>query len=291
MDDLEILRAAGPRPEGPSHAAYSSARAALLERAAAPAPASRRRVPAMKLAFVALAAGTAAVATVIATASTPPADPSYGVQESGRQILLAAATAAATTPEESGTYWYVKTTYTKTANGQTGRSSIETWTRRDGGSWVREGGEDKAKDNERGGHWSDGFDLGEKRLSYEQIQRLPTDPEALVTWLVQHAGEPPMPETRRIVPLINVLSSMPAPPAVRAAAFRALASSPNVRSLGTVNGGEGLAISYPDGEVRVVVDPEAARLRESAFTGPGKPSGTIAVEAAEWTDDLPEVAH
>lgn len=290
MDDLEMLRAAGPRPEAPSHAAYTSARAALMERAAAPAPVSRRRVPAMKLAFAALAAGTAAVATVIAVSSTPPADPPYSVQQSGRQILLAAATAAAATPQESGTYWYVKTTYTKTFNGNTGRSSIETWTRRDGGSWVRESGEDKAKANDRDGHWSDGFDLGETRLTYEQIQQLPTDPEALVTWLVQHAGDPPMPEIRRIVPLISVLSSMPAPPAVRAAAFRALASSPNVRSLGTVNGGEGLAIGYPDGELRVVVDPEAARLRDSSFTGPGKPSGTEAVEA-KWTDDLPEVAH
>ncbi|GII97127.1 hypothetical protein [Sinosporangium siamense] len=219
--------------------------------------------------------------------------PSAVVQKSGRQILLAAATAAVNTPEESGTYWYVKTVSTSSMAGrELGESSVETWTRRDGKSWFRASGKNEVTENGgKNGHWSDGFDLENTRLSYEQIQRLATDPDELVTWLVRHAGKPLHVETARVVPLLKVLSSMPAPPEVRAAAFRALAAQPNVRNLGAVDGGESLAIDYPFGELRLVTDVEAARLRTSVFTSaaakPGK-DGTTLVEKAEWTDDLPK---
>ncbi|MEO3861285.1 CU044_5270 family protein [Acrocarpospora sp. B8E8] len=303
MDDIELLHAARPRPAAPSPAAYTAARAALLQHAAIPPSRGRdrrfspSRTRIQLAAAAVLATGAAAIAVVIAAPSGPPAvtpgTPPSAVQKSGRQILLAAATVAAATPEESGTYWYVKTAYTKTTpRGDTGKASVETWTRHDGQSWVRLDEEGKVTDNDdNASHWSDGFDLEGTRLSYEQIQRLPTDPDELVTWLVAHAGEPLNKETARIVPLIDVLSTMPAPPKVRAAAFRALASLPNVRSLGTVDGGESLSIDREDGELRLIVDPEAARLRESAFTGTGKAGGTSVVEAAEWTDDLPEAVR
>ncbi|WP_214409510.1 CU044_5270 family protein [Sphaerisporangium fuscum] len=322
MDDIEMLHAARPQTEAPSRATSTAARAALMEHATSPRPRHRpvrRLLPSrFRLAGAAvLAAGVTAVAVVVATPTGPPTatldrgrpsaaglgherpsastpgGPSFQVRKSGRQILLAAATTAAATPEESGTYWYVRTAYTKTTpGGDTGKSTVETWTRRDGASWVRQSSKGKVIDNNGdAGHWSDGFDLEGTRLSYEQIQRLPTDPDELAKWLLQHATQALTPKAARTTTLIDVLSSMPAPPDVRAAAFRALAALPEVRSLGAVDGGEALSIKDSGGEIKLIVDPQAARLRGSSFAGDeGKASGTITVEAAEWTDDLPEAA-
>ncbi|MEU9835962.1 CU044_5270 family protein [Streptosporangium sp. NPDC048047] len=301
---------ARPQTDAPSHAAYTAAREALVRHAvasAAPARRDRRFLPSrtriLLAASAALAAGAAAVTVVVAGPAGAPAvtsavsaGPTTVVQRSGRQILLAAATAAAAAPEESGAYWYVKTVYTDTkAEHEAETVSVETWTRRDGRSWVRRSwtGEVEKNDGDHG-HWTDGFDLEGTRLSYEQIQALPTDPDDLMAWLTEHATGVLSEEAARYVPMLDVLSRMPAPPEVREAAFRALAALPNVRSLGTADGGESLVVSLSDGQLRLVVDVEAARLRESAFTSaatkPGK-NGASLVEKAEWTDDLPETAH
>ncbi|MFF0306696.1 CU044_5270 family protein [Streptosporangium sp. NPDC004379] len=311
MDDLEMLHEARPRPAAPSHAAHTAAREALVRHAvaspAAPARRDRRFLPSrtriLLAASAALAAGAAAVTVVVAGPAGAPAvtsavsaGPTTVVQRSGRQILLAAATAAAAAPEEPGAYWYVKTVNTDTVPGQEpATSSVETWTARDGRSWVRRSGKGEVEKNDGGhGHWTDGFDLEGTRLSYEQIQGLPTGPDDLVAWLTEHATGVLNEEAARYVPLLDVLSRMPAPPEVREAAFRALAALPDVRSLGTADGGESLLLKVSDGEIKLVVDVEAARLRESAFTPastkPGK-DGAIRTEKAEWTDDLPETAH
>jgi len=43
--------------------------------------------------------------------------------------------------------------------------------------------------------------------------------------------------------LVRLLTDLPVPPAVRAAAFRALASMPSVTSLGPADGGQALLIT------------------------------------------------
>ena len=61
--------------------------------------------------------------------------------------------------------------------------------------------------------------------------------------------------------LISLVSQLPAPPKVRAAAFQAIASYPNVKSLGAVKGGQGLLISFGEGTpASLVVDPATSQI-------------------------------
>jgi hypothetical protein len=306
MDDIKMLREARRQPAAPSHAAYSAARAALLERAAALSPAPERmrrsRLPRMGARLVAAgtltAAAAAATAVIVASGATPPTatpnNPRASVQQSGQQILLAAATTAEARPQGSGTYWYVKTVYTKTVSGKGKEFSAETWTGRDGRSWVRLSppGTAVVSNDGSNGHWADGFEVGSTELSFGQIQQLPAHPAALKAWIVKHAMGADSRGNALSGALIGLLSSMPAPPKVRAAAFRSLASLPNVKNLGTVDGGQGLLILSPEGEIKLVIDPATSRVRDSSFTGVGagpKVGGTVTVAAAEWTNQLPKV--
>lgn len=98
--------------------------------------------------------------------------------------------------------------------------------------------------------------------------------------------------------LISLVSQLPAPPKVRAAAFRAIAAYPNVESLGEVEGGQGLLISLPDGEpARLVVDPATGQIRRTNLFvtadggimragGSGADAGSLTL-VAEWTKTLP----
>jgi hypothetical protein len=87
--------------------------------------------------------------------------------------------------------------------------------------------------------------------------------------------------------LISLLWQVPAPPAVRAAAFEALAAWPGVKSLGPVKGGVGLLIKLrrvPAADwPRLVVDPATALVRSE---GDAK---AITVIHTRWTNRLPKI--
>jgi hypothetical protein len=99
--------------------------------------------------------------------------------------------------------------------------------------------------------------------------------------------------------LISLVSQLPAPPKVRAAAFQAIASYPNVESLGAVKGGQGLLISFGEGTpARLVVDPATSQIREANFFvtadggelsagGSSADPGSFTL-VAEWTNELPK---
>ncbi|MEV5747278.1 CU044_5270 family protein [Actinoallomurus sp. NPDC052308] len=303
-DELTMLASALVAPEPSGEIADRSRH--RLQNTMRGGPARRRRIGwlAGGLGLTAVTAATAIVLTSTGTPRTPnpnsPPTTAAPSTLSARQILLAAATTAEKAPATIGTYWHVKTVYTKTSKGDsdTGASVIETWTRRDGRSWVREGSPTGPVE-ENGGHhgtWNNGFFVGDTRLSFERIQRLPDDPTALKTYIKQHSrlmrlvgkGKGKVSEDEVVIGgLVGLLERTPAPPAVRAAGFRALADLPEVKKLGPVKGGQGLQISYPDGWARLVVDPVTSRLRNSDF-GDQKASGTSRIEAAEWINTLPK---
>jgi hypothetical protein len=89
--------------------------------------------------------------------------------------------------------------------------------------------------------------------------------------------------------LISLVSTLPAPPEVRAAAFRAIAAYPGVESLGAVPGGQGLRLPE-DG--RLVVDPSTGLVSGTSVwvSGDGgvvtDPKSTTRINA-EWTDTPP----
>jgi hypothetical protein len=147
-----------------------------------------------------------------------------------------------------------------------------------------------------------GFSVGGQLLTLERVEGLPTDPDELKTWMTNsylRRNEPEQMAT--LVPngLSRLLWEVPAPPAVRSAALRALATMPNVTNLGAVDGGQSLRVyfdplpadKFPDGqlppgtgEMTVVINPDTATL--VSFT---TYQGTTRILAAGWTDDLPEI--
>ena len=270
-----------------------------------------RRPPYRRLVFGASALTAAAAITAVVLAGTggyggsgggadTPAAISTGdrssapVTLSGEQFLLAAATVAEQAPATSGTYWYVKET---TATG-----SGESWTRPDGRSWVR-GAKTKGQVVELPHPVR--FEVGGANVTFEQLQNLPTEPDALKAWIseaierddVRTSGGKvvgAMKDGFIFNGLVSLVSQLPAPPQLRATAFRAIAAYPNVKNLGPVDGGVGLLITFtgqdPD-SARLVVDSASSQIRKTNFYV--TPDGGEAWSedgytlVAEWTDTLP----
>jgi hypothetical protein len=272
----------------------------------APRRSPKRRPVFLASALTAVAAATAGAVVISTGGSGGSAGSRDGsvthaaASLSGQQVLLAAATTAERTPEGSGTYWYVKTTYTNRKGGA--RTSLESWTRRDGRVWWK--GE-KTKGKVVKLTLPTPFRLGGPDVSFEQLQKLPTKPDALKAWITASlkssnvrtsAGKPDAAAQNELVfdGLVSLVSQLPAPPKVRAAAFRAIASYPNVKNFGAVKGGQGLSISFGGGKkaASLIVDPKTSQITDTDFfvsadgaevTAPG--GATI---VAEWTNLPPK---
>ncbi|SNT65604.1 hypothetical protein SAMN05421812_12453 [Asanoa hainanensis] len=222
---------------------------------------------------------------------------------SAEQILLAAATTAARTPEGTGAYWHVNV---RSSDG----GLYETWTARDGRTWFTYRTEDSAPatPGTRPGPVKiveaasvAPFSLGGAAVTLETIQTLPTEEKALSARIDEiiaaadvrtSAGVLTAEQRERAVlqSLVSLVSQLPAPPAVRAAAFRAFAAYPNVE-----NTDEGLLISFFAGEppARLVVDPTTARVTRTnvVVTADGgflsAADGSTFDLTSEWTDAPP----
>ncbi|MFG1967453.1 CU044_5270 family protein [Nonomuraea sp. NPDC049028] len=291
MDELQTLATLLAAPESPQAAERSLRR--IQQRMRRPSRPSRR---AWFAAGVSLAAAAAAAVVVVSGTAAPTAAPNgpppTAAQLTAGGILLAAATTAEREPEGSGAYWHVKTSYSGNA--------LESWTARDGRTWWRG---DKTAGKVVKLARSTPFRLGGLEVSFEQLQKLPAEPDALKTWIsdgLEHsdvktsAGRLDAAGQARSVfsGLVSLVSQLPASPEVRAAAFRALASYPEVKNLGAVDGGEGLLIPFAESPVQLVVDPATSQVRNTNFyvttdgtevTVQDKP---VTIDTG-WTDTLP----
>jgi hypothetical protein len=298
MDDLRTLTTLLAAPDPSPQATERSLR--RLQQRMRHAPRSRRTV--RLVAGMGLAAAAAAAAVVVAGTSVPTAvpnaPPSASVRLTAGQILLAAAARAELLPEGSGDYWYVRFS----TDGVLGS---EDWTARDGRRWARS--------KKTGGQLMElppaQFRLAGREVGFKQLRELPTDPAALKSWIsdtvtryeARIAGSPlDAAEKAQAVMygLVSLVSELPAPPAVRAAAFRALATYRGVEPLGAVEGGQGLLIPAFPAEtvhrprVQLVVDPTTSRVRNTNFFVSA--DGGVAFDVrkpvtieARWTDALP----
>ena len=339
MNDLMDVREALGEPEPPSRAAYAVARAAVVQRAAAArvpaagsgrrawigsrARASRHRRMGWLAGGLGLTAATAAAIAVILAVGTPGGSGAGGSarpgntqargisQLSGRQILLDAATAAAAAPMSDGRYWYVD----ELASGSADKMTTQSWYTHDGTVYTM------IPQDKRVFLASPhaGFSVGASSLTYQQIRQLPTNPAALTAWITRSFAHPSDPATtpggapRAVyspppradissavaISLSELLDQIPAPRAVRAAAFRALAAMPDVTKLDEVGGDVVLRISAPalpagkfpggkvpagTGEIRLMIDASTLTLHAwSDYTG------TITVLASRWTNTLPRI--
>jgi hypothetical protein len=207
----------------------------------------------------------------------------------GQQVLLAAATAAERTPAGTGTYWHVKVSESET---------YEYWINAEAHQWFR-GAKSGGRVIPLG--LPTPLQLGAGDVTFAQLQALPTEPAALRDWIanaLEHSdartSAGPLTAKDReemlLQSLVSLVSTLPAPPAVRAAAFRAIAAYPGVRALGAVPGGQGLLLP---GDDRLVVDPATGRVNrtstyvtaDGAVFHSGDAAG--ASVSAEWTDTLP----
>ncbi|MEU4768826.1 CU044_5270 family protein [Actinosynnema sp. NPDC023794] len=306
MDDLQALRAA-LAADDPSQDVVDRSRH-LLQNRVRGGRASRKRAgwltvgvgltvtaAAAALAFSTLPAPPGGPATALGTGTPTESPPAAAV--SAPEILLAAATSAGRSPEGSGAYWHVTARFA----GERARVD-EYWINPDGRAWfrgVRTGGKVVPMGERR----PKPFPLVAVDLSLEELRALPTDPGALKSWIaeaVEHADARTSAGGRlsavgraeaTFYSLIALVSTVPAPPEVRAAAFRAIASYPDVESTGAVPGGQGLEL--PRGE-RLVVDPATGRVNGTSMfiTFDSRVYATADLGGAgvdaEWTDTLPE---
>lgn len=298
-DDLRMLGALLTKPE-PSDEVATRGRRRL--RAATYGPARRRRFSwPMASAAVAAAATAAVVVSSVVTPEAPKNGPPAGGMAApaspsvrpGRQILLAAAVSAQTWQVGSGTYWHVETVYTNAR----GTQDIETWTRRDGREYSRSGSGRVTRVH----GWPEAFSVAGTVLTFEQIQRLPAEPAALQAKLTHMLAARKLPLHGRIAgpgrdpqlieSLTSLLARVPAPPKVRAAAFRAIAALPDVTRVGSAPGGETLLIRGGTGDMRMIVDSASSLVSGWTETPPGQSSvpviPSVSIPTAEWTNEPP----
>ncbi|MCK2214074.1 CU044_5270 family protein [Actinomadura sp. ATCC 31491] len=283
MDDLKAVATLLAKP-GPSTGAIDRSRERLQDRMTTRGHARRRRVRLLPAVGTAVAAA-AAVAVLVAGVLTPAAAPA-----SGRDVLLMAAASAERIPQGTGAYWHI----TRTWQGPDGPETQETWTSRDGRHWSRNEpyatpGAVVADDKP--------FRLMGAEIGLDELESLPADPEQLKERLAElPRHDAAMTSADRpgalVSPLITLITELPTPARVRAAAFEALAATPGVRNAGPADGGQELLIPLPGStEIKLVVDPEAARVTRAnvlltAEGGAAMSASYISVTTG-WTDDLP----
>lgn len=315
MDELDLLRDALADPEPSTEAVVRGRR--QLQRVIHRGTGSGGRQRRWWLAGGLTAATAAAVtATVVLTRPAAPVNPPRpgsaaaadhptSAAQSVQQILFTAATSAQRAPAGSGTYWHVRT---RARWNGTGLTDAETWVTRDGQSWIRNQKTGatpvELPPPSAGSNWLGPFFLGGQKLTFNQIENLPTDPAALTSWITtnaaQHGGKSggPAPDAARqredvFESLDSLLSQLPSTPAVRAAAFRALAALPGVTALGPRDGGQAIQFTTVGGEqATLVVDPATGAIRATNFvvTNDGALFWQPTVDATvicEWTDVLP----
>ena len=207
-----------------------------------------------------------------------------------QKILLAAAATALR--QRPGIYWHFKIRINvkgpKPPPGANDVNTYESWIARDGKYWnaqPRCAAPPGTAVFEGSGFA--GFSLGKLNVTYQVTRRLPTDPAALTAWIAKYNPHDVNGPSFVPLTLVSLLWQVPAPPAVRATAFQALAALPGVKSLGPVKGGVGLLITFPHTPAaywfHLVVDPATSLVRRS---GIGKATTII---HAGWTNRLPRI--
>ncbi|MFF0310455.1 CU044_5270 family protein [Streptosporangium sp. NPDC004379] len=287
-DDLTPLAGLLAKPEPPAEAvARSRRRLQAGMRGRAP-----RRIGWFTQGLGLAAVAAAAAVAVLATGGTTPA----GTPAQGREVLLMAAVSAEKAPQDSGTYWHVRSDWQDPEI-----PPMDSWTVRDGRRWTRgEPGDPPDAVVPAPNPDPDPFMLKGAKVGFEDLEGLPEDPEALNAWIAGLRGREEnmlLSEQRGdpTIPLIALISELPTPPKARSAAFRSLAAVPGVRDAGAVEGGRKLLIPNPDvgEEITLVVDPETARVTRTNYLlgNDGSVSGSpyeLLLLTTDWTDRLPQ---
>ncbi|MFF9036514.1 CU044_5270 family protein [Streptomyces sp. NPDC014892] len=232
----------------------------------------RRRVLIAGAAVAAFAAG--AVAYPVLDLGGKPASTSSPAS----RFLKEMAEVSEDAPGTRGPYWRV-TAVTVTG----GKPREETWwADREGRTWrVDKNG--KAYQWENHASWR----VGDRRLTWPDLDELPTDPDALTAHFPEDAEA-------RFFQIVNLLDESPASPALRSALFQVVAELPGVElepGVKDSRGRSGTAITIPtkvlwhsvDGgeptvvwhTARSIIDPSTGWILESSGTALGENRVTV----------------
>ncbi|GAA4465988.1 CU044_5270 family protein [Phytohabitans houttuyneae] len=154
------------------------------------------------------------------------------------------------------------------------------------------------------GHTADNnFLLAGGPVTAKQLAALPTEPASLEAWLVRRLRQAGSPEGRAYALFWSgeaLVTDLPVPAAVRAAAYRMMAGLDGVRLLGEVTdarGRAGMAVAYTregDGgrsETRLVIDPATGRASaEEERNAAGELTRYTIVDSAGHSDEAPPQA-
>jgi hypothetical protein len=225
MNDLTILHDAWDTPDAPSAEAHAAARAALLERAAAPRPRPRRR---RRLRLAAAGALAAAVAGAVLVVENVGQD---RVPTASAEVLERAATAAedqpVSTPRDD--QWiYIEERF----GGTDGTRIFRTWRRVDGNAIASNRVPGKKLEVIRMDLFRNGRHIPSPFMSYRDLAALPTDPDELLSWAYKRArnatGGGMNDDGDVYLDLNHIMRDGVLPPGLEAAIFRALKQVPGV---------------------------------------------------------------
>lgn len=232
--DLDLVRVAAPQVTDPTPATLATARAALLERLAtetspyttlsASSPLRRQRRRKRQLLAATALVGAAALAVV----AVPVLDlglTRVSATADAREFLLTSASQAAeqNTPDaRNATFWYVSS---RISGEMADEGEREVWLgRREQGQVVT-----RLSEGSTGRALPLNGPANFFGLSWAELFALPTDTDELRERIYTLAGDSgPDPDSEAFVVVGDLLRESPAPPAVRAALLRVVATIPNV---------------------------------------------------------------
>lgn len=224
----------------------------------------------------------------VGRAGRPRAGHSAVALSAGRQILLAAAvTVAHQTP---GKYWHVVIRGASVGiPGSAGSyGNVDQWTARDGTFWTsppcKQGLAGKVVMRMGGGVYET-FGLGSISWTYNLVRHWPATAAGLKARIATYSHN----KSDQLSALTALELLVPAPPAIRAAAYRAIATFPGVQNRGPVRGGDALFIPAQDGgPLHLVIDPARGLIHSQNWPeATGQMSWTVL--AAQWSNQLPKV--
>ncbi|MQY06256.1 CU044_5270 family protein [Actinomadura macrotermitis] len=334
MDELQMI--ATMLDEPPTPETETAVRHRLLKGMREPERPARRawRRPALWSGFGLTATAAAVTATVVLSSGTTPRAPDPGRGPAATQpmsattVLLTAAGHAEAAPA-TGKYWHVLRVQSRAFHNERGgywmlgRQLIGQWSRPDGRSWTgyrglgavpmtakdapafrRDGSPDPAPISPRftKDTGTKTFLVCDREMTFKQVQALPADPGEL-RGALKRAIPRNHPTAGRTADEVvkncvtDLLSFVPAPPKVRAGAYRMLATMPGVTAMGEVTDergrkGFGLHVQVRRGVAdTVIIDPDSSFVLSTSRTAPDVPGKVekVLYLRAGWTDSDPRI--
>jgi len=260
MDEMKLIERFRADVPPADAQAGATARTALME-AMSPRQSGRRRTVRRRRTW-AMASGAVGVALVVALAA-PALLPGGHETSAAAKTLRKAAVVAAKQPRqaiEPGQYVYTRTGAAwESCDGE--GCVLEDVVRE---TWIGPDGSGRINETRGGTHWDETFPAG--GLHFEDLSKLPTDVDALRSYIEERASKADPPTDYEMFVVIgDLLRETYASPELRAALYEIAATLPRVELLGETTdeaGRPGIGVGYTYLGVRheLIFDPDTSAI-------------------------------